>query len=217
MKNTTIILTILLLALSASSSLTPSHAHALDLQIPIQVGFDYRSDTDKPQEGTGERTDSRTNFALQLPIIFKFHPKIGVGPAFRLGYIGTSNSTSGGGQTTEASSSGYLVGLGLMLRSDVHEFFAIQFSGFYDFGSFSTKSGANTSPDTSLSGYEFRLDLMGRAKIGAYKTWLELGPYFFYQGLTVEPGSVAGAPVQKTDRSTFGVGLALQGTFEFGI
>ena len=218
MQRTQQVFLLCLCALVAGVAFAPSQANALDLQIPVQLGFSYDSDTYKNPDAANEpeTTLSMFEFSGQLPIIFKFHPKFGVGPAFRFESFSVSTEVSGTA-SGKSTNSHYFIGLGLMLRSDVHEMFAIQAAGYYDLGKSSSDSGAGTTsnPDGDLSGFEFRLDLLGRAKVGQYKTWFELGPYFYYRSYTDEK-TVGGATV-KEDHSGFGLGLALQGTFEFGI
>lgn len=169
MQRTQQVFLLCLCALVAGVAFAPSQANALDLQIPIQLDFEYDSTTTKGQEtGATERTSTSTEFGLQLPIIFKFHPKFGVGPAFRFAYQANSAENAGTGGTVESTLSNYLIGLGLMIRSDVHEMFAIQLAGFYDLGKSSTStSGGGTTgstPDSDLSGFEMRLDLLGRKR-----------------------------------------------------
>ena len=195
----------ILLSFALTTMLFSANASALDLVAGVQLqGGAATDDDDDTKEEMGFGGGARV-YALA-----KFMPEFAAGLNFD--YRMYSHSIE---DLDDASYSFSLPSAGLILRSEVQGMVAIDVVANYVFGTVTTDLGALGESDSDVSGFQFGLDALYRFQIAPYKTFVEVGPYFTYNLLT--PEKPEGATEDPDSYGYLNYGLAVQGTFEFGL
>lgn len=195
-----------LLAISFATAVAilamPTQATAMDLQAGVagRIGGATVEDSDVSD-------DSNTGFGggAKVWAALKFIDYLAVG--LNVDFAGSSHTFDSAVGDIDVSLTAF--SFGALIRSELAPEFALDFWVNYALGEAESEAGG-FSATTDEDGVLLGLDAMYRFQIGAYKTWVEVGPYFTY-------GSFSNDNDNDNGLTYLGFGAVAQGTFEFGL